>query len=54
MQHMNGLAQYLATDMIECDLFGPDDDACGERSGYLHMEETDTVPDKLYPGKYGE
>ena len=21
-----------ATDMIECDLFGPDDDACGERS----------------------
>ena len=33
-----------ATDMIECDLFGPDDDACGERSGYLHMEETDTVP----------
>ncbi len=33
-----------ATDMIECDLRGPDDESCGERSGYLHMEETDTIP----------
>jgi hypothetical protein len=33
-----------ATDMIECDLRGPDDDACGEKAGYLYMEETDTIP----------
>jgi len=33
-----------ATDMIECDLFGPDDEACGEKAGYLYMEETDTIP----------
>ena len=33
-----------ATDMIECDLFGPDDKQCGEKGGYLWMDETDIVP----------
>ena len=32
------------TDMIECDLFGPEHEACGEKAGYLYMEETDTIP----------
>ena len=32
------------TDMIECDLFGPGHEACGEKAGYLYMEETDTIP----------
>ena len=33
-----------ATDMIECDLFGPEHEACGEKAGYLYMDETDTIP----------
>jgi len=32
------------TDMIECDLFGPEHEACGEKAGYLYMDETDTIP----------
>ena len=32
------------TDMMECDLFGPEHEACGEKAGYLYMEETDTIP----------
>ena len=33
-----------ATDMIECDFFGPEHEACGEKAGYLYMDETDTIP----------
>ena len=33
-----------ATDMIECDFFGPEHEECGEKSGYLYMDETDTIP----------
>ncbi len=33
-----------STDMIDCDLFGSNDESCGEKGGYLWMDETDTIP----------
>ena len=33
-----------STDMIDCDLFGSNDESCGEKGGYLWVDETDTIP----------